>query len=144
MLPSWIDRMDADSIPKLDRAGLRRFGLLTGGLVLLLFGLLLPLLLGSRFPVWPWVVGIVLAVWALGAPQTLDPAYQTWMRCGLIMGGIVNRIMLASVFFVIMVPVGTVLRISGRDPLVRRFDPGAASYRTPSRVRSASSMEKPF
>ena len=31
-------------IPKLDKKGLREFGLITGGFIALLFGLLLPLL----------------------------------------------------------------------------------------------------
>ncbi len=136
--------MDSLAIPELDRAGLKRFGLVTGGLVAVLFGLLLPWLLGVPWPVWPWVVGGALALWALAAPQSLKPVYRIWMRFGLIMGGIMNRVILGLVFFVVLLPLGLVMRLTGRDPLARRFEPGASTYRVASRVRPDSSMENPF
>lgn len=136
--------MDSLAIPELDRAGLKRFGLVTGGLVAVLFGLLLPWLLGVPWPVWPWVVGGALALWALAAPQSLKPVYRIWMRFGLIMGGIMNRVILGLVFFVVLLPLGLVMRLTGRDPLALRFEPGASTYRVASRVRPDSSMENPF
>ena len=42
------------TIPELDRAGLRQFGLLMGGFVALVFGLLLPWLFERTLPLWPW------------------------------------------------------------------------------------------
>ncbi len=136
--------MDAHPIPQLDRAGLRRFGLSTGALLALIFGLFLPWILSLRFPLWPWIAGGALSLWALLAPQTLDLVYRAWMRFGLVMGAIMNRVILALVFFAVMLPLGLVLRLTGHDPLARRFDPEAKSYRVPSRVRPDSSMEKPY
>lgn len=132
-------------IPELDRAGLRRFGLMTGGLIALLFGLFLPWLFGvESLPRWPWLVGGGLAAWALVAPSSLRPVYRLWMRFGLFMGSIMNPIVLGLVFVFVMVPVGAVMRVLARDPLARRLDPAQATYRQPSRVRSPNSMERPF
>jgi fatty acid desaturase len=44
---------------------LRQFGLLFGAILVLLFGLLLPFLIGYSFPLWPWVVALIFAVLAL-------------------------------------------------------------------------------
>lgn len=131
-------------IPKLDAAGLRRFGLTTAAILCALFGLALPWLLHLRFPAWPWWVGGVLALWALLAPRTLGPVYRGWMTFGLVMGAIMNRIVLGLVFFLLITPLGAILRLAGRDPMARNFDPKLASYRVASHARPESSMEKPF
>lgn len=132
-------------IPELDRAGLRSFGLMTGGLIVLLFGLLLPWLVGAEsLPRWPWLVGGGLAAWALVAPSSLRSVYRLWMRFGLFMGSIMNPIVLGLVFVFVMVPVGAVMRVLARDPLARRLDPAQTTYRQSSRVRSPNSMERPF
>ena len=56
------------SVPELDRKGLRNFGLTTGIIIALLFGLFFPWLLDRTRPLWPWVLCGTLAVWALLAP----------------------------------------------------------------------------
>ena len=58
-------------IPDLDRRGLRKFGLTTGAIMVMLFGLVLPWLRDRPLPLWPWCVAAVLAVWALAAPASL-------------------------------------------------------------------------
>ena len=136
--------MDSLAIPNLDAAGLRRFGLTTGALLAALFGLLLPWVLGLKYPIWPWAVGTILIAWALVAPKSLNPVYRGWMRFGMFIGGIMNRVILSLVFFLVMLPLGLVMRLGRSDPLARRFDPKATSYRVASRVRPDSSMEKPF
>ena len=62
-----------DEIPELDAAGLRQFGLTTGGLVIGIFGLGLPLLfrgLGaltaySTGQLAAWAIGVLLILWSL-------------------------------------------------------------------------------
>ena len=82
-----------DAIPELDRQGLRQFGIVTGGILAGLFGLFFPWLFGLFFPwllehsypYWPWIVGGVLAVWALVVPQTLRGFYRKWMQFALVL-----------------------------------------------------------
>lgn len=131
-------------IPELDRAGLRKFGLTTGAIIAVLFGLLIPWLIGFRFPLWPWLVVAVLGVWALLAPATLNPVYRGWMRFGLVIGAVMNRLLLGIMFFLIFSPIGVLMRLFGRDTMTRKFDARRASYRMPSRQPSAKNMERPF
>ena len=131
-------------IPELDRQGLRQFGLMTGGILAALFGLLLPWLFSFDYPAWPWIVAGVLAAWALVSPQTLKPVYRTWMRFGLLMSKITTPIILGSVFYLVVLPMGLIMRGFGRDPLHRKRHPDAKSYRVLSTQADKSSMEKPF
>jgi hypothetical protein len=131
-------------IPPLDAPGLRRFALTTGAIVVLLFGGLLPWLLGAAWPLWPWIAGGALAAWGLVAPATLGPVYQGWMRFGLLLGRVTTPIVMGAVFFLVVTPVGLVMRALRRDPLARRFDAAATSYRVPSEEPRKDGLEHPF
>ena len=47
-------------IPELDEKGLREFGLTTGIVFVVIFGLVFPWLLERNWPVWPWIVAALL------------------------------------------------------------------------------------
>ena len=44
-----------NTIETLDAAGYRKFGLITGAIVVVLFGLAIPWLFSLNFPRWPWM-----------------------------------------------------------------------------------------
>lgn len=132
-------------IPELDAAGLRRFGWTTGGIVIVLFGLVFPFLLGrAHFPKWPWVIGLTLIAWAFAAPASLKVVYRTWMGFGVMMGRIMNPLVLSLVFFLVFLPLGWIMRLFGWDPMARKLEAKRDSYRVPSPPQSAKSMERPF
>ena len=131
-------------IPVVDKKGLRNFGLLLGAFLAGIFGLVLPYVHGKVFPIWPWIAAALFWVWALTIPATLNTVYRVWMRIGLTIGSIVNRIALGFVFFVIIVPMGIVMRLVGRDPMSRKLDKTTDTYRTPSETPSPNNLEKPF
>jgi len=85
-----------------------------------------------------------LAIWALLAPGTLLPVYRGWMKFGLLLSRITTPLILGVVFFLVIAPMGLVMRLAGHDPMARRFDGAAASYRLASQQRPSRHMEKPF
>ncbi len=131
-------------IPKPDKRGLRNFGLMMGGVVACLFGLLFPWLASRRFPSWPWIIAAVLWLWAFLVPQTLEIVYRNWMRIGIALGWINTRILLGIFFYFIVMPIGLVMRLSGRDPMARKFDKHLETYRVQSRNMPNKKMEVPF
>ena len=66
----------APVIPEVDAAGLRQFAFVFGGIVAVLFGLLLPWLLDHGWPVWPWALAGGMALWGLVAPRSPRPVYR--------------------------------------------------------------------
>ena len=132
------------SIPELDASGLRQFAFTTGAIVIVLFGLALPWLLGSNWPLWPWILAAILSLWGLIAPKTLRPVYRGWMRFGLLLSRISPPLCLSLVFFLMFMPVGLVMRLFGNDPMQRRLQPDANSYRVPSETPSPDSIERPY
>ena len=131
-------------IPELDRIGLRKFSWIFAALVASLFGLILPWLLKRSLPWEPWVIATAFFVWGLIAPSTLRPFYRLWMRFGFVMNAIVTRIVLGTVFYVIILPIGLVFRLRRRDLLHREWDDKLLSYRVESCKTDSKHMERPF
>jgi hypothetical protein len=135
---------DSHPIPELDRKGLREFGLVTGGIVAVLFGLFFPWLLDRPVPRWPWVIFGVLTVMGLAAPMALNPVYRTWMKFGLLMSKVMTPLIMSIAFFLTITPIGFLMRVMGKDYMARRLDSSAKSYRVPSKATPPKRLEKPF
>jgi hypothetical protein len=138
-----LTRPGAHEVPRLDRAGLRQFGLVTGLGLGVLFGTLLPLLLKRPYPWWPWATGGVLVIGALIVPEALRFIYSPWMRLAMLLNRLTAPLIGGTVFFLVITPVAWIMRMVGNDPMARRFDREAPSYRVKSNPNS-SSMERPF
>lgn len=136
--------MKFSEIEILDAKGLRKFGFQTGSIFAVLFGLVFPLLFGFDLPIWPWGLAAILVVWALLHSPSLNPVYIVWMRLGVVMGWVMNKLVLTSVFVVIFIPIGLIMRIIRRDPLDRSFDEDAKSYKKLRGGSLAESMDNPF
>lgn len=131
-------------IPELDRKGLRDFGLVTGAIVAVLFGLFFPWLLERAWPRWPWIVFAVLGGVGLVAPLALRPVYHYWMRLGLLLNKITTPLILGIVFFIVISPIALLRRLGKNDAMARRFDAQAPSYRVPSEAKPTKHLERPF
>ncbi len=133
------------AVPELDRRGLRSFGLTTGAMVAVLFGLAVPWLLEhERMPVWPWAVTGALVALAAAAPAALRPVYRAWMAFGLLMSRVTTPLLLGIVFLLVVTPIARVRAAFGNDPLARRFARGATTYRIASKPSNAHDLERPY
>lgn len=132
------------TIPELDREGLRNFGLTTGAMIALIFGLFFPWLLNVGFPLWPWLFFAVLATVGLVAPASLRVVYRVWMRFGLMMSRVMTPLVLGIVFFGVLLPMGLIMRMFRDDPMARTIDDDAESYRVMSLKSPSKNLERPF
>lgn len=124
---------------------LRKFGLVMAAAIAVVFGGVLPWLFGRPWPRWPFVVAAAFVVLALALPRALAPVQRGWLRFGHALGAFNSRLVLSLVFFVVVAPLGLVMRLFGKDPIARRRDPAATTYRIVSPVNDdPKAMEKPF
>jgi hypothetical protein len=124
---------------------LRNFGFITGAFVAFLFGLLLPWFFVSSIPLWPWVISAILLLSALLLPSLLAPVYKIWMHVGHALGWVNTRIILGVIYYVLLLPIGLLMRLFGKDPMTRKLNRGEAlSYRIISPPKNIQQMKEPY
>ena len=81
---------------------------------------------------WALAPAILLALVALTRPVLLAGLNRLWIKLGLLLGKIVSPIALGIVFYCVVAPIGTLARLTGKDPLRLKLDPRADSYWIPA------------
>ena len=108
---------------------LREFGLVVGGLIVLLFCWLLPALHRHPPALGPLWIGAPLLILGLIAPRLLHQPYRAWMALGHGLGWINSHLILGLVYVLVLLPIALIMRLLGHDPLRRRWDANATTYR---------------
>jgi hypothetical protein len=123
---------------------LRKFGLLVGGVFLVL---------GSWFlyrqkPVWPYLLtpGILLVLGGVIVPTLLKRVYIAWMSLGFALGFVVSNIILTVFYYLVLTPIGLIARLCGQDFLSLKRTPAATSYwvMKPVTARTPQEYERQF
>ncbi len=83
---------------------------------------------------WPlWMAGIGAAAgllfWAV--PPIAKPFYLGWYFIACSIGLVVSNVILATIFYGVITPIGLLRRAFGKDPMTRQFDRAAKSYWRP-------------
>ena len=105
---------------------LRKFGLMVGG-VLIVLGVLLFLRHKPHYSYFFWP-GIALVMFAVISPGALKQIYIGWMTMAFVLGIIVSHVILTLFFFLIITPVCLAARLFQKDFLGLTLDRQSASY----------------
>ena len=88
---------------------------------------------------WAVVAAGFFLVVALFAPALLLPLNRLFGDLARRLGVVSNYVVLAPFLWVVMASMGFIMRMAGRDPMHRRFEPDSNSYLTP--VGRATTVE---
>ena len=119
----------------------RNFGLVFF-FVFLIVGLL-PLLKEEPFRIWSIVIAIIFLILGLMNSKLLTPLNKLWFKFGLFLGSIVSPIVMGIVFFLVITPIGFVMKIMGKDLLNKKKDNDKKSYWI-NRSKTKSTMKQQF
>ncbi len=127
--------------------GDRKFGC-TVGSILMVIGAAKAFVAGAVPPVacLVFAAGALLLVLGIVAPSHLSALNRLWTNIGTAIAKVINPIMLALLFFVVLTPMALVMRILGKRPLSLVPNRTAASYWIERRppAGEASSMKQQF
>ncbi len=98
-------------------------------------------LLQQRAAATGWATTIVvgaaiIALTGLIKPTWLRVMYVVWMAAVFPIGFVVSHVMMAIIFYLVVTPIGLIMRLVGYDPMHRKLDQDAKTYwqpRTPRR-----------
>lgn len=101
------------------------------GLTFTAFFLLLalfPIMQGGALRVWAAVTSGLFCLISLLAPQLLTLLTKYWMGLADLLHKIVSPVILGIFFFLVVTPIGYLMRLSGKDPLRLKLEPEAQTY----------------
>ena len=104
---------------------------------------LLPLLKEEPFRIWSIVIAIIFLILGLMNSKLLTPLNKLWFKFGLFLGSIVSPIVMGIVFFLVITPIGFVMKIMGKDLLNKKKDNDKKSYWI-NRSKTKSTMKQQF
>jgi hypothetical protein len=89
---------------------------------------LVPVLGSGVIRWWALIIAAIFLVLSLLRPQVLAPLNRLWTRFGLLLHHIVNPIVMAMLFFLVVTPIGLLMRVLGKRPLNIGLDHETTSY----------------
>jgi hypothetical protein len=95
------------------------------GLVFSLIFLLIalwPILNNAEIRIWSFVISVIFLILGLLNSKLLSPLNKIWFKFGLFLGKLVSPIVLALIFFLVITPIGYILKLFKKDVLSLSFN----------------------
>ncbi len=107
---------------------LRNFGLTLA----IGFAILGSILFWKEKPAGPYLLYVAAAFLVSGLilPRILSPIEWLWMKFAHALGFVMTNVLLTLTFYLMITPIGLLMKILGKDPLYMKFDEEAQSYWT--------------
>jgi hypothetical protein len=77
---------------------------------------------------WFWLAAVSVGGLGLLVPAAVRPLYVGWIVLAFPIGWTVSHVLLGAIYYLILTPVGLILRLVGHDPMNRTLEPDAETY----------------
>ena len=81
-----------------------------------------PLLKGNDVRVWSLLISFGFLILGLMNSKILSPLNKLWFKFGLILGKIISPLIMGIIFFVVVTPIGVVMRVLKKDLLNLKYN----------------------
>ena len=98
----------------------RNFGLVFFFVFLIIS--LWPLLNEGHVRIWSLIVSLPFLILGLMNSKVLTPLNKLWFKFGIILGAIVAPVIMSIIFFLVITPIGLIMKIMGKDLLNKKYD----------------------
>ena len=98
----------------------RSFGIIF--FIIFLIISLWPLLNGNGVRIWAVSISLIFLILGVLNSKILTPLNKIWFKFGILLGKIVSPIIMGIIFFLVVTPIGFIMRILGKDLLNLKFN----------------------
>ena len=102
-----------------------------------------PLINQGEIRIWSLIISFLFLFFGLLNSKILTPLNKLWFRFGLFLGKIISPIIMGVIFFLVVTPIGLLMRFFGKDVLNLKLNKKKSSYWI-EKVGPKSKMKKQF
>ena len=83
---------------------------------------LYPILKGNDLRIWSLVISFIFLALGLINSKILTPLNRLWFKFGLLLGRFISPIIMGIIFFVVVTPIGIIMRLLKKDLLNLKYN----------------------
>ncbi|MDA9629611.1 SxtJ family membrane protein [Candidatus Pelagibacter sp.] len=95
------------------------------GIVFFIFFLLIaiyPLLNNEEIRIWSLFLSLLFLILGIFNSKILSPLNKIWFKFGIFLGKIVSPIVMGAIFFIVVTPIGLLMKLLKKDLLNLKFN----------------------
>ena len=81
-----------------------------------------PLLNSGEIRIWSLLISIIFLILGLLNSKILNPLNKIWFQFGIFLGKIVSPLVMGIIFFLVVTPIGLLMRVLNKDLLNLKFN----------------------
>ena len=81
-----------------------------------------PILKGNDIRIWSLLISFAFLILGLINSKLLTPLNKLWFKFGLLLGKIVTPLIMGFIFFIVVTPIGILMRLLKKDLLNLKYD----------------------
>jgi predicted membrane metal-binding protein len=102
-----------------NQSSVKSFGILFFIVFLLIS--FLPLINSQSIRIWPLPIALIFLLLGILKSKILIPLNNAWIKLGEILGLIIAPLVMCMIYFIIVTPIGLLMKIIGKDLLGLKF-----------------------
>ena len=92
---------------------------------------------------WVFILSLIFLVLGVLNSKFLNPLNKLWYKFGIFLGSIISPIVMGIVFFIVVTPIGLIMRFLGKDVLRINKSKFVSTYWI-NREKQTNTMKKQF
>ena len=81
-----------------------------------------PLIYNGDIKIWSLILSLIFLILGLADSKILTPLNKVWYHFGIFLGKFISPIMMGLIFFVVVTPIGLLMRVLRKDLLNLKFN----------------------
>ena len=104
----------------------RSFGIVF--FVVFLLIALYPIINSEEIRIWSLIISFIFIILGLLNSKILTPLNKLWFKFGVILGKIISPIIMGIIFFLVVTPIGLIMKVLGKDLLRLKYNKKDNTY----------------
>ena len=101
-----------------------------------------PILDSSSIRIWAIVVSLIFLILGILNSKILTPLKKAWIKFGELLGKIIAPIVMGFIYFLIITPIGILMRLIGKDLLGMKYSKNNSYWIR--RAKNINTMKRQF